>query len=39
VYTLGSGGGVRIGGGGYRYQITACACLVADAGVGQPSVL
>jgi hypothetical protein len=37
VYTLGSGGGLGIG--GYRYQITACACLDAGAVVGQPSVL
>jgi hypothetical protein len=38
VYTLGSGGGVR-NRGGYRYQIIACACLVAGAVVGQLSVL
>ena len=37
MYTLGSGGGVIIG--GYRYQITACACLVAGAVVGQLSLL
>ena len=24
---------------GYRYQITACECLIAGAVVGQPSVL
>ena len=38
MYTLGSGGGVRIWGVGYRYQITACACLVTGAVVGQLSV-
>ena len=38
MYTLGSGRGVRIE-GGYRYQITACACLVAGAVVGQLSVM
>ena len=40
MYTSGSGGGVRIGEGGvYRYQITACECLVAGAVVGQLYVL
>ena len=38
MYTLGSGRGVRMG-GGFRYQITACACLVAGTVVGQLSVL